>query len=402
MSFLTRLFGRERQPRQARMLSVTSTSNGSVSAFNADPWESPDYRAGVDFIGRQCGKLRLQPVRTWSDGTTSPCDERLAHILQERWNPLMTSFDGIYQAVVHMLVTGNAFIFIERQGNRPVALWPLHVAQSKFVTTDEGGVWVALRFQNGRSAVLAMDDLLILRRHFNKSDVVGDPNTAISTDLQMADALSREIRTSCRNSGAIRGIVSYSGMNSDERLAKLRDEFVRKNFSDNGTGIIFTDQSMNYQPLEAAFAPVSSSDLQAVRDRLLASLGVNAALIDGSFTADQYASFLESVLEPLSLQLCQELDKVCVPGESIVADMSRLRYLSGDVAVRLVKEGMPTGLLTIDEGRQILGLPPLPEGGDQRLQSLNFVSAADALKYQLFKATNGSGVKAIEEEGSTE
>ena len=400
MSFLTRLFGREQQPRQARRLSVTSTNSGSVSAFNADPWESSDYRAGCDFVARQAAKLRLQPVRTWSDGTSSPCDEHLAHILQQRWNPLQSAYDGLYMTVVHLLVNGNAYIFIERQGNRPVALWPLHVAQSKFVTTDEGGVWVTLRFQNGKSAVLAMDDLLILRRHFNRSDVVGDPNSAIATDLQMADALSREIRNTCKNSGAIRGIVSYSGMNSDERLAKLRDEFVRQNLTDNASGIIFADQSFQYQPLEAAFAPVSSSDLQAVRDRLLASIGINASLVSGNFSSDEYAAFLESTIEPLALQLTQEMGKLCTEGETIVPDMSRLRFLSGDQQVRLIKEASPVGLLSVNEGRAILGLPPLAEGGDVRMQSLNYVNALDATRYQLFKASGNANVKLIEQENA--
>lgn len=43
---------------------------------------------------------------------------------------------------------------------------------------------------------------------------------------------------------------------------------------------------------------------------------------------------------------------------------------------------MPLGMLTINQGLEILNLPSIPDG-DKRLQTLNVVDAAKANQYQL-------------------
>jgi hypothetical protein len=47
----------------------------------------------------------------------------------------------------------------------------------------------------------------------------------------------------------------------------------------------------------------------------------------------------------------------------------------------LLHEAAPLGLMTINEARKLLALPPV-EDGDTRLQSLNYISAQKADIYQ--------------------
>ena len=49
-----------------------------------------------------------------------------------------------------------------------------------------------------------------------------------------------------------------------------------------------------------------------------------------------------------------------------------------------------TGLMTLNEIRELYGMSPI-EGGDRRLQSLNYINALDADNYQANMSRQNSG-----------
>ena len=49
-----------------------------------------------------------------------------------------------------------------------------------------------------------------------------------------------------------------------------------------------------------------------------------------------------------------------------------------------------TGLMTLNEIRELYGMSPI-EGGDRRLQSLNYINALDADRYQSNMSRQGAG-----------
>ena len=52
-----------------------------------------------------------------------------------------------------------------------------------------------------------------------------------------------------------------------------------------------------------------------------------------------------------------------------------------------IEKLMSLGIMTLNESRALLGLEPI-EGGNKRLQSLNFVDADKANKYQVGEDKN--------------
>jgi hypothetical protein len=59
-----------------------------------------------------------------------------------------------------------------------------------------------------------------------------------------------------------------------------------------------------------------------------------------------------------------------------------LQYASWNTKVSAIEKLMSLGIMTLNESRALLGLEPI-EGGNKRLQSLNFVDADMANKYQI-------------------
>ena len=80
------------------------------------------------------------------------------------------------------------------------------------------------------------------------------------------------------------------------------------------------------------------------------------------------------------MQLSQEFTRKA--GAEITFTAERLEFSSAATKIKLLHEAAPLGLMTLNEARELLALPPVTDG-DTRLQSLNYVSADKANQYQL-------------------
>jgi len=107
---------------------------------------------------------------------------------------------------------------------------------------------------------------------------------------------------------------------------------------------------------------------------------VGASIINGTYTEDEFSAFYESTVEPFALQLSQEFR--LKSGVEITFTAERMEFSSADTKIKLLHEAAPLGLITVNEARRLLALPPVDDG-DRRLQSLNYVSADKADAYQL-------------------
>ncbi len=189
-----RLFGRIRQPKDTERAQVLSASTAYFSPFSGDAYASDIYRAAVDAIARNAAKLRGVHVVT-NQGQRKPGDNGLNRILQTRWNPYMTAYDGLYKLVTHYYLFNNAFAYLQKdeRGNLQ-AIWPLRPQYMEFVTDPTGTLYCRFMFAESRSVILPFSDVLILRRHFNSNDLLGDDNSAIFPALDLANTQMQGVR----------------------------------------------------------------------------------------------------------------------------------------------------------------------------------------------------------------
>jgi hypothetical protein len=128
---------------------------------------------------------------------------------------------------------------------------------------------------------------------------------------------------------------------------------------------------------------------------------VSVPIFTNKYTEEEFNSFYESTIEPLAIQMSEafslglltenELDR----GEEIIFYSERLQYASWNTKVTAIEKLMSLGIMTLNESRSLLGLEPV-EGGNKRLQSLNYVDADKANKYQVGE-DNVPKLKPIEE-----
>jgi len=390
MNIFQRIFKGKQEAQRVERAEMLNGQAVQFSAWGGDAYSSDIYRAAVDAIARNAAKLKGGHVVKGDSGITSNTDGRLDRLLQVQPNPFMNAFDLLYKFVTHLFIHNNAFAYLQRDGRGNVTgIYPIMGANAEFLTDPTGVMYCRFMFRSGKSAILPYADIIHLKRHFNNSDMFGDPNSAILPALELAHAQNEGIISGIKSGANIRGILRYSQILSPEKLREERDAFLENYLSISNTGgVIPLDSKMEYTPIKTESAVIDDKQMAAVKTMIFNYLGISEAIVNSTYNEDQWAAFYESVIEPLAVQLSLEFtrkiftDREQAFGNSILFESGRLQFSSNNTKVNLIKELVPFGLISINQALEILNLPTVPDG-DRRLQTLNVIDAASAAKYQL-------------------
>ena len=366
-------------------------SGGSpvFTPFSGNAYASDIYRAAVDAIARNAAKLKgTHVIRTQTgrgEGITG-----LDRLLQVRPNPYISAFDMLYRLTTHYYLYNNAFAYLQKNDRRALmGIYPIRPASMEFMTDFVGNMYSRFLFNDGNSYILPYVDIVHLRRNYNDSDLLGDPNTALIPALELAHTQNEGIIKGIKNSGNIRGILKYTQALAPEKLREEKDAFIKDYMQiDNNGGIAALDTKFDYIPLKQEPYIIDDKQLQATKTKIYEYLGISEKIVSSSYTEDEWAAFYESVIEPIAVQLSLEFtEKIFTSreqafGNSILFESNRLQFASTTTKATLIKEVMPMGLLSINQALEILNMPGVPDG-DKRIVSLNYVNADKADKYQL-------------------
>jgi HK97 family phage portal protein len=353
------------------------------SPFSGAAYDNAIFRGAVDTIAKHAGKLKPYTV---------PGIQRLDRLLQLEPNPYVSAYDLLYKAATAYFCDNNAFILIHRDDNENVtALYNLTPLSVEFLQSGEnngGKLYCKLIFKDGESVIFPYSEIIHLRRHFAKNELLGTDNAALFPALETAHAQTEGIKTAIQNGVTIRGIIRVANIMNDDLLKQKRDNFVRDYLQmGNSGGLVAVDEKMEYSPITASPVTIDPAQLTAVQGQIYAYLNISQKIVTGEYNEDEFSAFYESVIEPLALQMSLEYTrKIFTPrerafGREVLFGGERLEFTSAKTRISLLRELLPYGLLTINESRKILSLPEVPDG-DKRLQSLNYVNAAKADVYQ--------------------
>ncbi|KMJ56435.1 portal protein [Bacillus sp. LL01] len=387
--FFERIFNRKKEPQQTERAEIMSGGAAVFTPFSGNAYESDIYRAAVDAIARNAAKLKGKHLIA-SENRRKTGDHYLNRILQVRPNPYMTSYDLIYKLVTHYYLYNNAFGYLQKnERGMLIAIYPLSPQSAEYITDPTGTLYCRFLFSNGQTVTLPFSELFVARRFFNSNDLLGDTNTAILPTLDLAHTQNEGLENSIKSNATIRGILKYNQVLSPEKLKEEKEAFINDYLTvGNNGGIAAIDSKYDYEPLELKPVAIDDKQLDSVKKKIYEYLGISEKIVNSTYSEDEWASFYESVIEPLSLQFSLELtDKIFTEreqafGNSIMFESNRLQFASNTSKTNIIKELMPYGLFTANQALEILNLPPV-ENGDKRIQTLNVVNADKADQYQL-------------------
>ena len=389
MSLLTRIFKSREEKRLVRAELINDNSI-IFTGWSGNAYANDIYRAGVDAIARNAGKLKGTHIVKYDGVRKDFGDTKLNRLLQVAPNRYMTAYDFLYKMCTHYYLYNNAFAYINRDHSGNIeSIYPITCTQAVFLVDALGELYTQFRFKAGSMVTLPYRDIVHLRRNYNSDELLGDNNEALFPALELAHTQNEGIINGIKSSANIRGILKYTQILAPEKLEQEKQKFVDDYLSmNNSGGVVVTDPKTEYTPITNNVTNIDAEQLKTVQTKIYNYLGITEKIVNSSYDENEFNGFYESVLEPFCVQLSLELSRKIFTerelafGNVISFDSGRMIYSNNATKVNLIKELLPYGVLTINQALEILNLPPI-EGGEKRLQSLNFVDADKANEYQL-------------------
>lgn len=351
----------------------------------------------IDRIASQCAKLKGRYIKVDENGVQTEKKGDISFILKYKPNELMTPFQFLYKVVSLLLLNDNTFVYplYDKETLRLKALYPLNPIMVEPFEDESHSYYLKFYFSDGSNYTLPYENIIHLKRFYDGNAFFGGSSSsgsheALLKTLKINDSLLQGVESGMLSSFQIKGLLKINGMLKESDKQKQIDEFNRaiKKANIDESAIVPVDAKAEYTPLNVEPKLVDDKTLDFLQSKILDYFGVSKAVFSGEYDENEFNAFYEATIEPLAIQLSEtfslglltnnELER----GEEILFFSERLQYASWNTKVAAIEKLMGLGIMSLNESRALLGLEPI-EGGNKRLQSLNYVDASKANKYQV-------------------
>lgn len=358
----------------------TGTSWREVGVYNSlfypysgNVYDNEVARASIHTLAEHTSKANAI-VRT---------DPALEKLLRIRPNMYMNGKDFLYKCRTLYEVNNTCFVYINRdERGRAISFYPVPHCPAEAIESG-GQLYIRFTFVSGEKLTAAWSDLLALRKYYNKSDIYGDSNQAITTSLDLLSTTGQGMANAIKSTSNLRGILkSTKAMLSDDDVKRQKDRFVADYLSlENSSGIAMLDSTVDFKPVDVKPEIATYEHVGQLRENIYRYFGVSEDAIQGKLHGDAWEAFYDSAIEPFLVALGQELTyKVYSErqrgfGNEIIYESSRMQYMSMASKLALVAM-VDRGALTPNEWRLVLNLAPI-DGGDMPLRRLDTAAVDD-------------------------
>ena len=388
-SFFETVFGKRETKKELNSYKVLNGYEAFFSMWGKNLYDSKVARTAIDRIATHSAKLTPKHIQ---NDVNHPIKGDINFLLQNKPNPIMTTYDFIYKIVSQLYTYNNAFVFIKKDSSGFIkGFYPILSYEDKLLQDRNGKVYLKFKFLNNKDYTLPYTDLIHLRRFYNDDDFWGSSNKVMETDLETAHTSSEGIKNAIKMSNSLKGILTFTNaMLKAEDIKKNRDMFVKDFLGvGNGSGIGALDTKATFEPINMKPITLDDEQLKRVNSNIYDYFGISEAIIRNDYTPEKWNAFFEGVIEPLSIQLEEAFtnaifNEVSIKeGHKIIFTTHRLQYASLTQKINMIRVVASYGMITKDEARELLDLAPIGgEEGDKIIQSLNNIDASIANQYQ--------------------
>lgn len=364
MSLLDRIFPRQSKLRQADSTFRTMTAYSPAwTTWRGCIYESELVRSAIH--------ARASHVSKMSVTLTGSANAMLASRLRVAPNDWQTWSQMLYRLSTILDTETTAYILpTVDEYDRTTGIIPILPSRTEFV--EHGGtVYARFAFASGQTAAIEASRIGIVSKYQYRNDLGGDGNDALQRTMDLISLQAQGIQEAVKSSATYRFMARVTNFSFAEDLAKERKEFSRLNFGDNADGgglLLFPSTYGDIQQIKAQNWTVDAEQMRLINNNVYNYFGVNEAILQSKATADELDAFYSGSLEPLQIQLSEVLTRMLfspreqAAGNGVLITSDRLQYMSVTSKVNVIQTMGDRGMLTINEARQLLNYPPVPDG----------------------------------------
>ena len=383
------IFGKKQKEITKTQLQMLNGYNAQFSTVSEKIYDSKVARQCIDRIATHCAKLIPKHIQ---DNMGHPIKGEINFLLQNQPNVIMSKFDFIYKTISNLYTDSNAFVYIAKDADGFITgFYPILASNYDLLQDSKNRIFLEFQFINGQTYILPYLELIHLRLFYNKNDIFGTDNKVLKTDIETAVTSSEGIKNAIKTANNLKGIIKYTNsMLKEKDIKENKENFVNDFLNlENESGIAALDAKAEFQEVKMNPITLNKEQLEQVNYNIFDYFGISEKIVNNTFDSNEWNAFFEGVIEPRAIQMSDAFTNKIFSyqarkdGHRIVFSANRLQYASLDQKINLIKIAGSYGLLTKDDGREILDMSPLGgEEGKKILQSLNNIDSSIANKYQ--------------------
>lgn len=331
-------------------------------------------------------------------------NEELEYLLNVEPNSVMTGKDLKYILIANAILNGNSYAEIERDSNGvPIALH--HIANDKVVNIKKKSTvkhLTELQYEvkkNGKSSgnrIVNGEDMIHIKP-FTLDGLIGkSPLIALKEEIETEKHSKRFFTNFFKNGTQAGSVLNVEGNLNAEDKKVVRDEWQKANAgSDNAHKVIVLDDGTKYEPIKVdteILKLINESKHSDVKIAQVLGVPLHKMKIEThsmsleQANSDYVINTLNDYISSFESELNRKLFNVKALRQEnkITFNTDVYKYVDSETKIKNIKAQFEMGLLTVDESRELMNLPPI-EGGDRRVQSLNYMDVNLISDYQMKK-----------------
>lgn len=337
---------------------------------------------GDDIYNSDIVRSCIRPLADLTAKAEAKCEDKtLERLLNRNPNKYMSGHDFLVKVRTRYELLNVAFIYIQRDSNyKVIGFYPVPYSYFEAVEYNNG-LFIKFYFSSDATPelILPWEDLVPLRKDYNRSDIAGDDNTAIVKTLERLSTADQGLANSIRATANLRGILkSKMAMLAAEDVKKQKDQFVEDYMTlENKGGIASLDSSMEFIPVNMSPTTATYEQRKDLREDIMRYFGVNNDLMMANLKSEVYENFYHIRIEPFLIGLSQALTSKVYSGKSAAYVKNQIVYMTDQgqfmtmsQKLELFSKVVLYGGMTKNEWRHLLGYGDI-EGGDKPVSRLD-------------------------------
>lgn len=389
-----------------QLYSIMNDGQAIFSSFGEDVYLSDFVNNCIDRIATEVSKIEVISVVQKPNSIAQQNDD-ITRLFRFRPNPLQTTKDFLACCEWIRRKDYNCFIYPQYElirdgkGNsykKYIAFYPLNPTQIEIgVDESSGNVWeIKFYWKDGSWDILPYEEVIHLKWRRGKNTIVGggddfgQPDTRdLLKSVKVLDQVIQGLPKSIEASLKVTGVYNAKSIVDADKLTETRDAFEKHIFSSKA-GIVATDLSGEFTPVNIKPTAINENILKFLKAILRERYGISDAIVSGDYDGEQHSAFYQTCIEDFIVEFEQATSSTVFSireqdiGHRVKCYYNKVSYLSTENKIKIAELATNTGLMMLNEISDMFGVPPF-EGGDRRIQSLNYSNVELVDKYQLGK-----------------
>jgi HK97 family phage portal protein len=353
--------------------------------------ESTTVWAAVRMISSTLATLPLVTYAHTTGGKERAREHAVFRLLHDRPNPEQSAFVWREQMAAHLLIYGNAYSEIERNGKgEPVGLWPLNPLNVRIERVGERKLYVVR--VNGQDVPLPPENILHIPGFSLDGHCGLVPIHLARNAVGLARATEEYGSKFFSNGASPGGVLSHPHKLGAEAAANLRESWKAMHGGlTNAQRVAVLEEGMTWTPLgippeHAQFLETRKFQVAEIARLFLIPPHLIGDLERATFSniEHQGMQYVTHCIEPWTRRIEQELNYKLFADNSHFAEFVLEGLLRGDSLTRAAfyTQMAQLGVYSINEIRERENLNHI-EGGDVRFMPLNMAPLGETNNEQV-------------------